>query len=106
MPRTVTRAQFLRAADAVWEELAYQDNLPRRTEDEALSIPAFLSLLRRYIRKAEDDWADRPGVSQPDGTIQVSEALDGLRKIAAIGLRAMIYNGTRRRPAASEQPRS
>lgn len=93
----VTRAEFDAACDALWTELSYQDSLPRRTDDEAKSIPAFLTLLNRYMRKVEDSWADNPGVAQSDGQVQVDEALHGLRKVTAIGLRAMVYNGIRSR---------
>jgi hypothetical protein len=92
MARTVSREAFNEAVEALWTELYYQDNLPRRTEaDEAKDVPGFATLGRRYLRKMEDDWADKPG------TPQVEEALHGLRKLGAIFVRGMIYNGVRRR---------
>ena len=90
----ITKAEFEKACEALWEELQYQDALARRTDDEAQNIPGFLTLARRYIRRAEDDWADSPGEGNPP---QVPAALHGLRKLAAIFVRAMIYNGVRRR---------
>lgn len=92
---SISREDFNTACDALWAEIKYQDNLSIRTDDEAASVPAFLTLLRRYLRKAEDAWADNPGKVQEDGTVQVSEALHSLRKLAAIATRAMIYNGIR-----------
>lgn len=89
--------EFARAADAIYSEILYQDNLERRTDDEAKDVPGFLTLLRRYIRQTEDVWVENPGTEQEDGLVQVTAALDGLRKIAAIATRAMIYNGIRQR---------
>ena len=84
-PRTVTRAEFDRAVEAVWTEIEYQNNLPRRTPDEAKEHMAFCALARRYMRKMEDDWADNPGI--------VPAVHDGTRKLAGIWIRAMIYCG-------------
>lgn len=98
MKRTeVTRAEFDAACDALWTELQYQDNLQRRTDDEAKDVPGFVTLGRRYVRLLEDAWADNPGTVQDNGTVQVEEALNGLRKVAAIFVRAMVYNGVRER---------
>lgn len=97
MPKTVTRAEFDSAVEALWSEIEYQNSLPIRTDDEADDIAGFLTLLRRYTRKVEDSWCDNPAVVQPEGGVQVTEALHGLRKLAGIALRGMIYNGIRRR---------
>ena len=97
MPQYVSREQFDQAVEALWTEIEFQNNLPRRTEDEALDVPGFLTLGKRYIRKTEDLWADNPGEHQPEGTVKVTSSLHGLRKIAAIFLRGMIYNGIRNR---------
>jgi len=59
--RTVSREEFERAMEAVWTELQYQDGLPRRTEDEAKEVPGSASLMRTYLRRTEDAWADQPG---------------------------------------------
>ncbi len=83
----VTYSMFSEAMEAVWLELEYQNTLPRRTDDEAKDVPGFLTLARRYERKVEDDWADQPG--------PVEDALHGLRKLAAIYIRSMIYTGIR-----------
>lgn len=93
MPQTVSRAEFVAAAEAVWQEIEYQNNLPRRTADEAKDVAGFLTLGRTYLRRTEDAWAGNAGVEQADGRVQVPEALHGLRKLSAIFLRAMIYNG-------------
>lgn len=92
--KTVSRREFDVACDALWSELQYQDNLPRRTDDEASDVPGFLTLGRRYMRKVEDDWADQAGTGP---SVQVEDALHGLRKLSAIFMRAMIYNGIRKR---------
>ena len=87
----ITREEFDEACDALWTEINYQNNLSRRTADEAKDVPGFLTLGRRYERKIEDDWADQAG------TPQVEDALHGLRKVSAIYLRGMIYCGVRDR---------
>lgn len=92
-PRLVTRDEFDDACDALWTEIEYQNNLARRTGDsEARDIPAFLTLGHRYARKVEDAWADWPG--------NTDEAKSGLRKLAAIYLRGMIYCGIVHRSTA------
>ena len=84
MSRMITREEFNFAVEALWSEISYQNSLPRRTDcDEAKDVPGFLTLIRRYVRKTEDDWADNPG--------PVKEAEEGLRKIAAIAIRGMLY---------------
>lgn len=93
----ITRQDFDVAVEAIWSEIEYQNNLPRRTEAEstkdatreAHDVPGFLTLARRYERKIEDDWADQPA--------PVEDALHGLRKVAAIFTRSMIYCGVRDR---------
>lgn len=95
--RMVNKIEFDQACDALWTEIEYQNSLPIRTADEATSVPAFLTLLRRYTRKTEDLWSDKAGVRQVDGRTQVPEALHGMRKLAAICIRAMVYNGIRSR---------
>lgn len=90
----VTREQFDEAAEAVWSEIQYQNCLDRRTPGlnttttgEAVDVPAFLTLLRVYTRRVEDVWADNPA--------PVEEALHGMRKLAGICIRGMIYTGIR-----------
>ena len=78
------------ALEAIKSELRYQDNLSRRLNDEAKDVPGFLTLLRRYLRRAEDAWADNPGTV---------EAQHEVRKIAAIAVRAMVYTGVKERNA-------
>lgn len=103
---SVSREDFDHACDVLWGELLYQDSLKRRTDDEAQDVPGFLTLARRYLRQAEDNWADKPGVQQPEGGVQVAEALHDLRKLAAIFVRAMIYNGIRSRNYPPSAPAS
>ena len=98
MSKIVTREEFDQVVEALWSEMEYINNLPRRTDDEAKDVAGFLTLLRRYLRKVEDDWADNAGELQADtNTYQVPDALHGLRKIAGIAIRGMIYNGIRSR---------
>lgn len=93
-PRTVSRQEFDTACDAVWTEIEYVNNLDRRTSDEAKSVPAFSTLARRYLRLMDDSWADQPN---DPSTGQVEDAVHGLRKVAGIMIRAMIYCGIRAR---------
>lgn len=108
LPR-VTREQFDHACEALWSEMEYINDLPRRTDDEAQDVPGFLTLARHYLRKTEADWADNAGTEVWSDAvngkgdpcvrckIQVPEALGGLRKTATILLRAMIFNGVLKR---------
>lgn len=92
MPRFVTRDEFDQACEALWTEITYQNELPRRTDDEAKQIPSFCSLGRRYIDRCEKSWADEPADSESG---QVETALHDMRKVAAIFIRGMIYCGIR-----------
>lgn len=98
----ITRAEFDAACEAVWSEIEYQNTLDRRTDDEAKSVPSFCAMGRLYIDRTVADWADNPGVAikvpgKVGVPVQVPKALDGLRKVAAIFLRGMIYCGVRHR---------
>jgi len=90
--RTVTRAEFDEAAEAVWSEIEYQNNLPRRTDDEAKEPAGFFTLARVYLRRGEDAWSDNAGTEA---------CLPSLRKVAAIVVRGMIYCGVRFRVVAA-----
>jgi hypothetical protein len=97
--RSISREDFDAACEAVWSEIRYQDTLPRRTdEDEAKDVPGFLTLGRRYLRKAEDAWSDEKG--RADATdarglerFAYTRANEHVRKLAAIFVRAMVYTG-------------
>ena len=88
MSRLVTRAEFNDACEAVWTEIEYQNNLPRRTDDEAKEPAGFATLGQVYLRRLEDTWADNAGTEK---------SLPFLRKLAAIFVRGMIYCGIRGR---------
>lgn len=88
MPRNVTRAEFDEAVEAVWTEIEYQNNLPRRTDEEAKEPAGFFTLARVYLRRGEDLWSDNAGTEA---------CLPSLRKLAGIILRGMIYCGIRPR---------
>jgi hypothetical protein len=92
MSRIVTREEFDKAAEAVWSEIEYQNTLPRRTEDEAKEPAGFFTLGEVYLRRGEDAWADNAGTEA---------CLPGLRKLAAIFTRGMIYCGIRSRTATA-----
>jgi hypothetical protein len=93
-PRTITREEFDVAMEAVWAELQYQNQLDRRTSDEAKSVPGFTTLGRHYLAKTEEAWVSQAAI---ETTGQVEEALEGLRKLAGIFVRGMIYCGIRKR---------
>lgn len=85
----VKRDEFDRACEALWGEIEYQNHLPRRTNDsEATDVPGFLTLGQVYHDKTMVDWSAHVGDER---------ALQGLRKLAAIYLRSMIYCGIRDR---------
>lgn len=92
----ITEEQFNEAVEALWGEIQYQNSLDRRTEaGEAKDPAAFATLGRVYLRRLEDAWADNRGNE---------ESLPYLRKVAAIFVRGMIYNGVRyRRAVASNE---
>jgi len=99
-PHTICREEFDQACEAVWTEIEYVNNLPRRTSDEAKDVPGFLTLARLYMDRTAAAWADQPGKPcviirdhEPEFMVQVPDALAGLRKVAGIMVRAMIYNG-------------
>lgn len=77
---------------AIDDELTYINFLadsnyekwPNRTDKEDHGVAGQLVTLSRYVRKAEDAWADNPGNRA---------ALDELRKCAAIAIRALILYG-------------
>jgi len=87
--RTVSREEF-------GTEIQYQGGLPGRTGDEAKEVPGSTSLMRTYLRRTEDAWADQPG--------PVREAEEGLRKMAAIAVRGMVY--TRVWPRGTQGPQA
>ena len=86
MSKKVTKEEFQDACNAVWSEIEYQNNLPRRTDDEAVTPSGFATLGRVYLRRLEDAWSDNPGIDK---------SLPVLRKLAAIFIRGMIYCGIR-----------
>lgn len=85
----VTREQFNEAVEAVWGEIIYQNSLPRRTEEGEGKDPAGFAVLGRvYLRQLEVAWTYGEGNE---------DALHQLRKLAAIFVRGMVYNGVRHR---------
>lgn len=85
----VTREQFDKTCEIIWSEIVYQNKLSRRTdESEATQVPSFLTLGQVYLNKTAEDWAMNKGDEL---------ALHGLRKIAAIFVRGMVYCGNRER---------
>ena len=85
MKKEITREEFDHAMEAIWTEIEYQNSLPRRTDSsEAKDVAGFLTLGDRYVRLAQDIWADNAGDEF---------ALPSLRKLAAIFVRSMVYCG-------------
>jgi hypothetical protein len=86
--RSPQREQVYRAIDG---ERAYQDELgPDRKDGSDLSVGDYLVMIDYYHRKAMDDWAKSPGVS---------DALDELRKVTAIAVMCMEEHGVPERQA-------
>jgi hypothetical protein len=69
--------------DAIDAELHYQNNLPI-SDGNNNGVAGQLVTLERYTRKALDAWTDNAGDLQ---------SLHGLRKCAAIAVRALIEHG-------------
>lgn len=88
MKRNVNRTEFNEAIEAVWSEIEYQNDLLRRTDEEAKEPSGFFSLARVYLRRGEDAWADNAGIEK---------SLPFLRKLSAIFIRGMVYCGIRYR---------
>lgn len=75
---------------AINEELAYQATLPDsgRADAKDHGVSGQLVTMERYLRKANDAWTDNPGEEA---------ALDVMRKLAAIAVRALETYGCPRR---------
>ena len=93
----VSREEFDIACEAIWSEIEYQNNLDRRTGDEAKDVASFATLGRVYLRKMEDNWSSKAAVQQDSGNTAVTECLHDLRKLSAIFVRGMIYCGIKHR---------
>ena len=66
-------------------ERDYQNKLgPERTDGSDKTVGDYLTMLRCYLRKAEDAWTDNAGCEP---------ALDQIRKVAAIAVRCMEDHG-------------
>ncbi len=77
-----TRAEVYAAIDG---ERDYQDALgANRTDGSAHTVGDYLTMLDTYLRRAQDDWTGNPGNEQ---------ALDELRKVAAIAVRCLEEHG-------------
>ncbi len=50
MPKSVSHEEFESVCEALWTELQYQDNLPRRTDGEAKDM-VYCVIRTRIIRK-------------------------------------------------------
>lgn len=76
--------------DAINGELKYQATLPEQGRSDSLDhgVEGRLLTLDVYTRKAIEAWVENPGTD---------EALHGLRKVAAIAVRALEQYGCPRR---------
>ena len=81
---------------AIDEELAYQSSLEGqgRVDEQDHGVAGQLVTLEHYTRKATATWVDNAGET---------EALDSLRKVAAIAIRALELYGCPRRVVATSQ---
>jgi hypothetical protein len=83
MPR-ITRQEVYLAIDT---EREYQDVLsPDRREAREMTIGEELVLLKEYLDRTFREWTDAPGIAP-------LASLNGVRKIAAIAVRAMENHG-------------
>jgi hypothetical protein len=77
---------------AINTERAYQDNVvdtdPQRRGLAEHSVGDFLTLMASYLRKAQDDWCQNPGVRA---------SLHQVRKIAGIAVKCMEEHGAPKR---------
>lgn len=75
---------------AINGELAYQATLPEqgRSDNRETTVEGQLVTLQTYTRRAVDAWTTNRGDEQ---------ALDALRKVAAIAIRALLKHGCPRR---------
>lgn len=83
--RPMTRAEVYLAIDS---ERKYQDALgPDRREprEQNHSVGDYLVMLKIYVDKALRAWVDNPGTDA---------AMDGVRKVGGIAVRAMEEHGT------------
>lgn len=86
---TVSREAFDRAVEAVWSEIQYQNELPRRTDSgEAHGIAGYASLIDKCNRDMVDTWYAEKGEDR---------CLHNIRKTAASAIRGMIFCGVRPR---------
>lgn len=74
---------------AIDGERYYQDSLSSmRTNEPTHSVGDELTMLVTYLRKAQDDYTNHPGVEA---------AMHQIRKVAAIAVRAMENHGAPKR---------
>lgn len=76
---------------AIDGERDYQDSLgPDRREDSESqhSVGDYLTMLSTYLRKAQDEWTNKPGVTP---------SLHQVRKLAAICVKCMEQHGAPKR---------
>ena len=79
----MTRAEVYAAIDS---ERDYQDRLGAdRTAGQAHPVGSYLTMLRHYLREAEEAWTKTAGDAA---------ALESIRKIAGISVRCMEDHGT------------
>lgn len=81
------------------EERDFQDKMRPSTHHEGnASIPAHLLLIQEYLHRAISSWTNYRGMAEV-------EALDELRKVAALAIRCMEQNGAVRRENCPEVPK-
>lgn len=87
--KQLTRSDIYKIID---EEREYQDKMHPDTKHHAAtsSMPAHLLIMEQYLLAARAGWVNYRGVA-------TAEALDQLRKVVALGVRCMEFNGAVRR---------
>lgn len=79
------------------EERIFQDKMRPSTHHEGnASVPAHLLLMQEYLQRAITSWTNYRGMA-------VVEALDEIRKVAALAVRCMEQNGAVRRDCTNTE---
>lgn len=91
--KLVTREMFNEVCEALWTEIAYQNNKNIPQADEAISVFQFTELLRKRVEKLEKAWTRGSLDCIQQGRLQVLATLHELRKIGATTIRAIALNG-------------
>lgn len=89
--------------EAIDSERTYQETRwnPETTPSGGLhEVPAFLTFMREYLRRAElvASTVAGDGVAPPGHEFEGESSLDMIRKVTALGVACMEQNGAPKRP--------